>query len=200
MAPREASQVTSRDPDSTLVLSKTISLTFKGQHLPTSVFLFRIRYAVTPFVSKTSLCYSCFRFGHLKVQCKSHPRCLHCGKETHGKNTPCPKEKESPYCINCKGSHRAISLQCPTYLFHKKIRELAAHKNITFFEARKLIRGDPTPLYNNDDFPIFLEQPRVYINITLSSLFFFVYIYIYIYTILRYYFVVIYLFKCFIYL
>ncbi|XP_029178027.1 uncharacterized protein LOC114945855 [Nylanderia fulva] len=109
------------DNESSLIPSRTISLTFKGQKLPLSIFLYRIRYAVNPFVTKTALCFSCFRFDHLKSQCKGHPRCILYKGGVHESDSSCPKEKDPPSCINCKGAHRATSLQCPTYVSQKRV-------------------------------------------------------------------------------
>lgn len=48
--------------------SKSIAITFEGQTLPKFIYLFMVRYEVSPLVSKPSLCFSCFRYGHIKAQ------------------------------------------------------------------------------------------------------------------------------------
>lgn len=64
-----------------LTPSRTILITFGGQILPDSIYLFMLRYSVHPFVSRTSLCFSYFCFG---AQCKGHARCIDCGGNRHG--------------------------------------------------------------------------------------------------------------------
>lgn len=125
---------------SNIVPSKTILITFKGQALPNEVYLYMVRHSVAPFIPKTSLCFSCYRFGHLRSQCKGRARCLYCGDEEHANNEACPKKDNPPVCINCKGNHRASNFNCPEYALQRQIRELAATENISLLDANNRVR------------------------------------------------------------
>ncbi|EFN64215.1 hypothetical protein EAG_07263, partial [Camponotus floridanus] len=107
-----------------------IMVTFRGQILPNYLYLFMLRYPVSPFVSKTSLCFKCFRFGHIGTQCKSQARCIDCGDDRHGDNEICPKKCCSLICINCDGPHKASDYSCPEYALQRRIRKFAAYENI----------------------------------------------------------------------
>ncbi|CAL1682492.1 unnamed protein product [Lasius platythorax] len=67
--------------------SKTGSVTFDGQRLPKNFS--HVIYEMFPYVSRVSQCYSCFRFGHVKANCKSSARCANCGEKRHEDNSPC---------------------------------------------------------------------------------------------------------------
>ncbi|CAL1687612.1 unnamed protein product [Lasius platythorax] len=148
--------------DTNLVSSKTILITFKGQTLPSYLYLYMVKHSVMPFVSRTSLCFSCFRFGHLSSQCKGHARCQYCGEKSHDNAEACPRRDGPAFCINSKGSHRASSPNCPEYIAQRKIRELAAVENISLVEASKRVRGFVTntsdPVFNFKDFPSLVTQ------------------------------------------
>lgn len=45
------------------VPSQSILITFKGQFLPEYLYLYMMKHNISPFVSKTSLCYTCFCLG-----------------------------------------------------------------------------------------------------------------------------------------
>lgn len=110
--------------------SKTILISFKEQSLPKYIFFYMVRHEVSPFVTKTTLCFSCLRYGHHMSQCKGYPRCSHCGDKDHSKDICCPSKDLPPRCVNCKGQHKSTDKSCPEYNTQIKIRELAAYRNI----------------------------------------------------------------------
>lgn len=56
-------------------------------------------------------CFICFKFDHIASQCKRQQcLCSICGGDHHFTNCTNPN---SPTCINCKGSHTAVSNNCP---------------------------------------------------------------------------------------
>lgn len=99
-----------------------------------------IKHPVVPFVSKTSLCLKCFRFGHIGAQCKSHARCIDCGDNKHGDNETCSK-KDCAICINCNGPHKASEYSYPKYVLQRKIREFSVYENVPLSEASACVRG-----------------------------------------------------------
>lgn len=52
---------------------------------------------VRPHVKAGKQCYNCFRYGHLKIHCKSDTRCIICADLAHGR---CDRETN---CRNCNG-------------------------------------------------------------------------------------------------
>lgn len=138
--------------------TRSISLKFNSQNLPKYVFLYMVRYEINPFVSKVPSCTSCYRYGHIKAQCKGFPRCSHCADRAHEGNSPCPFINFPPVCINCKGSHKSGDPTCSELFTQKQIRHLAASKNLPFLEAKKIIRNSRNNLSNPQfDFSKFPE-------------------------------------------
>lgn len=126
--------------------SFSVMVTFEGQKLPKYITMFYVSHPVTPYVSRASLCHSCFRFSHTKDNCKSQPRCIHCGEKGHSfSKNHCPRFEEAPRCVNCRGNHRADASNCPEFAIQKEIREYAAHRNLTLRDASEVIRGKRFP-------------------------------------------------------
>ena len=55
-------------------------------------------------------CHQCQRFGHIRKDCTTTPRCSWCAREGHEKCKIGPAK-----CANCKGSHPSGSKTCPEY-------------------------------------------------------------------------------------
>ncbi|XP_011700856.1 PREDICTED: uncharacterized protein LOC105457718, partial [Wasmannia auropunctata] len=121
--------------------SRTLCVKFAGQCLPSEIILFNARYRVDPYIPKARICFSCYRIGHIRKECKSKPRCVFCGMDPHNDEV-CPQKDNEPQCINCKGKHLATSHLCPTMIKHKDIIKLASSKNIPLIDAKKFI-ADP---------------------------------------------------------
>jgi len=119
--------------------SRTICVKFSGQLLPQFVYLSNCRYAVSPFVPKARICFSCFRVGHVSKSCKGKPRCLHCGETKHTSSDLCPRAQAPQACINCLGDHLATSHLCPHIVKHKMTLSLASTRNIPYSEAKKSV-------------------------------------------------------------
>ncbi|XP_070169699.1 uncharacterized protein [Polyergus mexicanus] len=153
------------DPSTRLVSyapSKSIAITFEGQNIPQSLYLYMVRYEVSLLISNPSLCYSCYRYGHIKSQCRGQSRCPLCGDKSHDNISSCSNNNQPPSCINCKGSHKINDRSCPEWLKQKNILELAAHKNIPIIEAKKIIRGNNTRtpnFFNFSNFPELNNSP-----------------------------------------
>lgn len=81
--------------------SRTLCVKFAGQCLPSEIILFNARYRVDPYIPKARICFSCYRIGHIRKECKSKPRCVFCGMDPHNDEV-CPQKDNEPQCINCK--------------------------------------------------------------------------------------------------
>jgi len=126
--------------------SRTVCIKFSGQSLPQFVYLCNYRYAVSPFVPKARICFSCFRIGHVGKLCKSRPRCLLCGEDKHPSPEICSRAQAPQACINCSGNHLATSHLCSNVVKHKMILSLASTQNIPYSEAKKSVN---LPSYNS---------------------------------------------------
>ncbi|XP_029680875.1 uncharacterized protein LOC115246299 [Formica exsecta] len=122
--------------------SLTVLLTFEGQKIPKHVTMFHVRYPVSPYISKVSRCNQCFRFGHIKINCKGQPRCVHCGEKGHiFSKESCQLSEAPPKCANCQGCHRADSPTCPEFTIQKEIRKFAAYRNVLLLDAREIFKA-----------------------------------------------------------
>ncbi|KAK0157172.1 hypothetical protein PV327_011348 [Microctonus hyperodae] len=67
-----------------------------------------------------------FEFGHRSLNCFKKVKCLKCA-EYHS-TTDCKIEVDAKYsCVNCKGEHKAHSLNCPVFV--KYTNRLATYKS-----------------------------------------------------------------------
>ncbi|XP_029674110.1 uncharacterized protein LOC115242161 [Formica exsecta] len=131
-------------PSITYVPSLSVSLTFEGQKIPNHVFMFYVRYPVSPYIARVSRCNQCFRFGHIQNNCKSQPRCAHCGDKGHTySKDKCQRAQNLPNCVNCQGEHRADSPHCPELSIQKEIRKYAAYRNVSLLDAKEIFK-DPS--------------------------------------------------------
>jgi len=119
--------------------SRTICVKFAGQFLPPHFFIFGCKYAVSPFIPKTRICFSCFRVGHMSKACKNQPWCIYCGKNRHKENEECTLKSSPPVCINYKGAHLPTSHECTLVIKHKMILSLASTENLSIADARKRV-------------------------------------------------------------
>ena len=64
-----------------LIPTQSVYLRFEGRNRPDQVSLFQVRYTVDPWYAPIKICYQCFVFGHVSLQCKSQPKCINCGNK-----------------------------------------------------------------------------------------------------------------------
>lgn len=114
----------------------TIVVTFDGQVLPTRVYMCYTALTVDLYIYPTVQCYNCCRYGHVKNQCRSVPRCFKCG-QGHSGDT-CDVEEDLYYCCLCKGNHQAVNKKCLEFDRQKKIKESMSKSCISYLEAVKL--------------------------------------------------------------
>ncbi|GFU35911.1 uncharacterized protein TNCV_4030221 [Trichonephila clavipes] len=79
--------------------------------------------------------FKCQRFGHSQNSCRGQLTCSRCAAVGHS-STDCTLE---PKCINCSQIHTADSKLCPKWKTEKEIQTIKTNRNISYFEARKLI-------------------------------------------------------------
>ncbi|XP_059056843.1 uncharacterized protein LOC131850576 [Achroia grisella] len=95
------------------------------------------------YIYPTIQCYNCCRYGHVKDQCRSTPRCYKCSKGHSGEN--CTQQEDFCCCL-CLGDHQANSKNCPELWRQKAIKETMAKSCISYAEASKL-HGPVTKSY-----------------------------------------------------
>lgn len=145
------------------VPSKSIKLIFAGQIRPNQVSIYNVIHKIHPYVSPVKRCTNCLRFNHSAKDCKSPPRCKHCGeiKTNHPDENTCPYSQLPPKCANCKGPHNAMSSDCPILHHLKAIHKVAAANSISYNEAKDIIanpnNNTPNPA-NLQDYP---QLPRL---------------------------------------
>lgn len=112
-------------------------MTFKGGKIKTEIWLWnrKVTIKVRPYIMPVKQCFKCFRYGHLKVLCKSEEICIICGDKAHGR---CNKEAK---CRNCGGQHRSTNRKCPVYEKNKSIQAIMAYHNISYGSAIRVLEG-----------------------------------------------------------
>ena len=118
------------------------------------------------------MCYNCFRFGHLKTQCKSKELCQHCGNLAHPDTETCPIKELQPVCVNCRQNHLPKDRSCPEWLLQKRVRSLAATCNLSLDEAYTQVVCSEPPLHFSRSYSNFKNAPSPLFNsLHLCSLF-----------------------------
>lgn len=117
----------------TWIPSTTVVLTFTGQSLPERVFCYETSLPVNTYQLPTIQCRNCCRFGHIRTQCRSKPRCFRCGQEHSGDS--CSVTEDLSTCILCRGAHRATDVKCPEHARQKSIKIVMSQDNISYSEA-----------------------------------------------------------------
>lgn len=111
----------------------TVVLTFSGQLLPSKVYCFNTALTVEIYQLPSIQCGACCRFGHVKAQCRSKPRCFKCAQFHLGDS--CPVLENEASCLFCSGSHFATSISCPEQSRQKSIKMTMSQENISYNEA-----------------------------------------------------------------
>lgn len=154
------------DGNTELKSTESVVLTFDGQILPKRVFLCYTSLQVELYIYPTVQCYKCCRFGHVKTQCRSTPRCFRCGEGHLGEN--CSVSEDDTCCILCKGLHSATSKKCLEYARQKAIKETMAKSCISYSEASK----QHAPISKISYADALLSSPNVsHMNTTVNSVF-----------------------------
>lgn len=97
-------------PDGSLIPTPTVLLTFLSSSRPEHVKYDYIRLDVKEYIQPVRQCFVCYKFGHSRGSCRSQQICSICSGNHFFKDC---KNKDNINCINCNGSHIAISNSCP---------------------------------------------------------------------------------------
>ncbi|GFV64317.1 uncharacterized protein TNCV_2502351 [Trichonephila clavipes] len=98
---------------------------------------------IRPYIPNPLRCFKCQRFGHSQTSCRDQLTCSRCASVGHS-STDCTLK---PKCVNCTQSHPSYSKLWPKWKLEKQIQEIKTNKNISYFEARKLIVPQLTRTY-----------------------------------------------------
>lgn len=116
-------------------------LTLKGKTPPKEV---KIGYTVLetrPWYPNPMRCFKCLKFGHIGRNCSSEKKCGKCGNNYHEE---CENREK---CINCGNEHGAFFNGCPVLKREKEIIKIKVDKNLSFWEARKMIEDQSSNTY-----------------------------------------------------
>ncbi|GFU15232.1 putative RNA-directed DNA polymerase from transposon X-element [Trichonephila clavipes] len=107
----------------------------KGPKLPSNIKAGYLHCKLRPYIPNPLLCFKCQRFGPSQNSCRGQLTCSRCAAVGHS-STDCTLE---PKCINCSQIHTADSKLCPKQKTEQEIQTIKTNRNISYFEARKLI-------------------------------------------------------------
>ncbi|GBL75632.1 putative RNA-directed DNA polymerase from transposon X-element [Araneus ventricosus] len=128
--------------DGRLIPTQHVVLTFQTPVLPKSIKAGYINCKLGPYIPNPLRCFKCQRYGHSQQSCRgTDPVCGKCAESGHETNV-CPSDTFK--CRNCSGLHAASSKSCPTWIFEKEVIAVKIKRNITFPEARQIVK-DRTP-------------------------------------------------------
>lgn len=113
--------------------TQSVVVTFEGQRLPKHVYVYHTSLVVETYSLPTIQCFNCCRFGHVKTQCRSNPRCYKCCQNHPGDS--CSVPSISATCIFCSGQHYAINKDCFEHSRQRSIKSVMSEKSISYLEA-----------------------------------------------------------------
>lgn len=132
---RRLNRKTVVDNKPTWIPTQTVVLTFQGQILPDRVFLFHNSLPIDLYEFPTIICQNCCRYGHVKAQCRSTPRCYRCAQPHAGESCEVVEDKST--CLHCSGRHFASSKRCPERDRQIEIKKTMARNSISYEEASR---------------------------------------------------------------
>lgn len=119
------------------VPTQSVVVTFAGQTLPNNIYCHYTSLRVETYLLPTIQCHNCCRFGHIKTQCRSKPRCYRCTQNHTGDS--CDIEEQAATCIFCSGNHFSIDKNCKEQSRQKSIKVLMSQQNISYVEASEQV-------------------------------------------------------------
>lgn len=113
--------------------TNSVVLTFQGQKLPERIYSFHNSLPIELYQLPTIQCLKCCRFGHVRDQCRSKPRCFRCAQSHTGDE--CSVVEPSATCIFCSRTHFATYKNCSEHIRQQNIKNLMSKESISFQEA-----------------------------------------------------------------
>lgn len=101
--------------------TQSVALTFRGQTHPDRIYSFHTSLPVELYQFPTIQCLACCRFGHVKAQCRSKPRCFKCTQPHEGSS--CDVLEANSTCLLCFGQHFSSSVKCPEFSRQTSIKK-----------------------------------------------------------------------------
>ncbi|GFU29829.1 uncharacterized protein TNCV_405501 [Trichonephila clavipes] len=129
--------------DTSLFPTKHLILTFNSPKLPSKIKSGYLNCKIRPYIPNPLRCFKCQRFGHSQTSCRGQLTCSRCASVGHS-STDCTLGQK---CVNCTQSHPSDSKLCQKSKLEKQIQEIKTNKNISYFEARRLIVPQLTQTY-----------------------------------------------------
>ncbi|GBN80230.1 hypothetical protein AVEN_158573-1 [Araneus ventricosus] len=152
--------------DGRLIPTQHVVLTFQTPVLPKSIKAGYINCKLRPYIPNPLRCFKCQRYGHSQQSCRgTDPVCGKCAESGHETNV-CPSDTFK--CRNCSGPHAASSKSCPTRIFEKEVIAVKIKRNITFPEARQIVK-DRTPKVGVSYSSTVQMQPKIRNNTSETS-------------------------------
>ncbi|GFX60465.1 uncharacterized protein TNCV_1181841 [Trichonephila clavipes] len=116
---------------------------FNSPKLPNKIKAGYLNCKIRPYIPNPLRCFKCQRFGHSQTSCRGQLTCSRCASVGHS-STDCTLELK---CVNCTQSHPSDSKLCQKWKLEKHIQEIKLNKDLSYFEALKLIVPQLTQAY-----------------------------------------------------
>ncbi|GBO10486.1 hypothetical protein AVEN_44168-1 [Araneus ventricosus] len=142
-----------------LIRTQHVVLTFQTQVLPKSIKAGCINCKLHPYIPNPLRCFKCQRYGHSQQSCWGTDPVY--GKCAGHEINVCTSDTFK--CRNCSGPHAASSKSCPTWIFEKEVIAVKIKRNITFPEARQIVK-DRTPKVGVSYSSTVQMQPKISSN------------------------------------
>lgn len=112
--------------------TQSVVITFRGQMLPSYIYSYHSSLPVVTYLFPTIQCMNCCRFGHVKSQCRSRPRCYKCAQDHSGDSCTTTTDYT---CLLCLGNHMATDRNCMEHSRQQSIKKVMSEENISYADA-----------------------------------------------------------------
>ncbi|XP_055605550.1 uncharacterized protein LOC129753732 [Uranotaenia lowii] len=118
-----------------IIGTSTLILTINSTIIPEFINFGLLRVRTRIYYSQPLLCRQCLQYGHPKSRCKNLLACKNCSRTHESANC-----KAEPFCGNCKTTgHSPLDRKCPIWTAESTALKLSTDKNITIYEARRMV-------------------------------------------------------------
>ena len=121
------------------IQTNTYILTFNQPHTPTEVKIGYCLERVEQYVHALLRSFKCQKYVYHREACRGRHTCTKCGEKDHDyMEEDCLREFR---CANNRQDHPAYARSCDTYKKEKEIFEVRHKRNVSFPEARKIVKS-----------------------------------------------------------